>query len=653
MLSGVAFKTDAGVPDGADEAFPTKAEIAAAFPQLEIIEIIGKGGMGVVFKARQPALDRVVALKILPQSIAVNPAFAERFAREGRLLARLNHPNIVTIHDFGQSNGYFYLLMEFVDGVNLREALRAGSVTLQETFTIVPKICEALQYAHGEGVLHRDIKPENILLGGKGRVKIADYGIARLAGEPHLAEALTAVGARIGTPHYMAPEQFERPTEVDHRADIYSLGVVFYEMLTGELPLGRFAPPSEKSGVDRRLDEVILRSLDRVPGRRPQSALEIKTQVDEISRRLPESELPPATPDRTARASVGKIVVFGLLTGAILLASAIMFFKPTPVESATGAGRTPNVVSAILPSVNLASDVNHARQDTGRAISEKSVTVARTAAVRNPVDLAPQPGVPNGANGISISFALKDVANVGRKISATNDSPLPAGSTLLAYQRLGGQPAEEASSSTTREIRRGKVTFKHTFAWDLPAAFGTVPLKHAAFAQVKDTAKRPMLAVPGAWLAVFTITNESGAVVEGLLKFERPTAVAQSEDVKGTLQVKSIGEPGSRLTLMYKSSDVPPGCDLTATVGGSLAGTGRVQTSTRRTKGTSLGHFMWELPVGFETQQQMSAWQQMSKLAPESAIAVPLGKPLTVFTVTNASGETYWGMLELSSSDRP
>ena len=159
-------------------SLPSIESVAAAFPQLEIIEIIGFGGMGVVYKARQPHLDRWVALKVLPQTMASDPAFAERFQREARFLARLNHPNIVTVYDFGQSAGYCFLLLEYVDGVNLRQAMQAGRFSSQEALAIVPKICEALQFAHEKGVLHRDIKPENILLDSQGRVKLADFGIA-------------------------------------------------------------------------------------------------------------------------------------------------------------------------------------------------------------------------------------------------------------------------------------------------------------------------------------------------------------------------------------------------------------------------------------------------------------------------------------------
>jgi serine/threonine protein kinase len=339
LLAGAAIPTEAGAAPTAvaKPEPPALAELAAAFPQLEIIELIGRGGMGFVFKARQPKLDRFVALKILPRHLADDPRFAERFAREGRLLAKLNHPNIVTVHDFGTARDsespspnsetpnpishppFYYLLMEYVDGVNLRQAMRASRFTPAQALAIVPAICEALQYAHDEGVLHRDIKPENILLDAKGRVKIADFGIAKLAGEgratrlspggeevaadagrstgegtssshPSSGAAtgvsplppLTGVSSALGTPQYMAPEQLDRPASVDHRADIYSLGVVFYELLTGELPVGKFAPPSAKTPLDERVDQIVLRALAKEREQRHQSAREMKTEVETL-----------------------------------------------------------------------------------------------------------------------------------------------------------------------------------------------------------------------------------------------------------------------------------------------------------------------------------------------------------------------------------
>ena len=282
MKQGAA--ADTGVPPETPPFQPPGVEeVARLFPQLEIIALIGKGGMGAVYQARQPALDRMVALKILPPQTAAGPGFVERFNREARALARLNHPNIVAVHEFGQVNGLSFFIMEFVDGLNLRELERAGKLSPREALQIVPQICEALQFAHDEGIVHRDIKPENILLDKKGRVKIADFGIAKiLSGAPEAD--LTKTQGVVGTPHYMAPEQMEKPTTVDHRADIFSLGVVFYEMLTGELPLGKFGPPSSrKVDVDVRLDDVVLRTLEKDPERRYQHASQVKTAVDTIA----------------------------------------------------------------------------------------------------------------------------------------------------------------------------------------------------------------------------------------------------------------------------------------------------------------------------------------------------------------------------------
>ncbi|MDT8299881.1 MAG: serine/threonine-protein kinase [Sedimentisphaerales bacterium] len=263
---------------------PEPSGLASQFPQLEIIELLGQGGMGAVYKARQKQLDRLVALKILPPEVGRTEAFAERFTREARSLAKLSHPRIVSVHDFGHTeDGLYYFIMEFIDGTDLRRVIQAGSLSATEALAIVPQICEALQFAHEEGIVHRDIKPENILLDKRGRVKIADFGLAKLLDKPAAVYTLTQAGQRMGTPHYMAPEQIEHPGQVDHRADIYSLGVVFYEMLTGELPLGRFAPPSQKVHVDVRLDKVVLHSLEKEPERRYQHASEVKSDVEIIS----------------------------------------------------------------------------------------------------------------------------------------------------------------------------------------------------------------------------------------------------------------------------------------------------------------------------------------------------------------------------------
>ncbi|MCK6501280.1 MAG: serine/threonine protein kinase, partial [Nitrospira sp.] len=292
-------------------------------------EMLGQGGMGMVYKARQRALDRLVALKVLPQDAARDPAFAERFQREARALARLSHPNIVAVHEFGETAGYYYLVMEFVDGSDLRRVLQQRKLSAEEALRIVPAICDALQYAHASGVVHRDIKPGNILLDRDGRVKIADFGIAKLVGGESPDPTLTQLRQRMGTPHYMAPEQVENPEAVDHRADIFSLGVVFYEMLTGELPLGRFPVPSAKVQVDVRLDEVVLRALEKEPARRYQQAGEVKTEVERISAAGSESRPPRRVAGLTGIGGFGhsEKAVFAMVWAVLLFPLFLVFWS--------------------------------------------------------------------------------------------------------------------------------------------------------------------------------------------------------------------------------------------------------------------------------------------------------------------------------------
>ena len=333
---------------------PSVEEMGRLFPQLEILALIGKGGMGAVYQARQKRLDRLVALKILPPGTGSDPAFAERFTREAQALAKLNHPGIVTLYEFGETSGQFYFLMEYVDGVNLRQLLAGGRISAREALAIVPQICDALQFAHDQGIVHRDIKPENILLDRRGRVKVADFGLAKIVGtnaersagprpgssptenpnepgrRPALQE-LTDAGRVMGTPQYMSPEQICAPGEVDHRADIYALGVVFYQMLTGELPGKRLEPPSKKVRIDVRLDEVVLRALEQKPELRYQQVSEVKTMVETIvatpsgsSRREEAPSEKAETSNPSSPPTIGQARRFSRLSFAVVMSLVII-----------------------------------------------------------------------------------------------------------------------------------------------------------------------------------------------------------------------------------------------------------------------------------------------------------------------------------------
>jgi serine/threonine protein kinase len=289
---------------------PTPQELGKLFPNLEVQSLIGSGGMGAVYKARQPELDRVVAIKILPQVPEHAAAYEQRFIREARALAKLNHPNIVTVFDFGKTQGLYYFVMEYVEGTTLRDVISSGKLSAQQSLAIVSQLCDSLQFAHEEGIVHRDIKPENILLDQRGRVKVADFGLAKLMGSDATSDNLTGTHQVMGTMRYMAPEQLSATKAVDHRADIYSLGVVFYELLTGELPLGWFAPPSKKVAVDVRLDEVVLRTLESEPDRRYQQVSELKTAVtslSEVAEQPPKPVVSPSNdPPRSTSPSISR-----------------------------------------------------------------------------------------------------------------------------------------------------------------------------------------------------------------------------------------------------------------------------------------------------------------------------------------------------------
>jgi serine/threonine protein kinase len=264
-------------------------------PSYSVHSLLGRGGMGAVYLATQTALERLVAIKILPSSLGMDLSFATRFRREARLMAQLNHPNIVNVHDFGQmGEGLWYLVMEYVDGVNLECYLRRQTVGQRDKLRIIDSVCAALEFAHEHGVIHRDIKPLNILLSHGGQVKMADFGLGkRTAGNQTVA---TKSGLLLGSPYFAAPEQFDRDRLTDHRTDIYSLGALIYYVITGTVPCGTWELPSKIADVDTVFDGIVQRAMSSDPKNRHQSVREIRDLLRPVSPAM-ERRAPAAKPE--------------------------------------------------------------------------------------------------------------------------------------------------------------------------------------------------------------------------------------------------------------------------------------------------------------------------------------------------------------------
>jgi serine/threonine protein kinase len=282
---------------------PTALELQALLPSYAIEKLLGRGGMGAVYRGIQTNLDRPVAIKILPPGVEnEDPSFAERFKSEAKLMAKLNHPAVVAVYDFGTTfGGQLYFAMEYVDGSDVAQMIRTqGKLPPEHALAITAHVCDALGAAHELGIVHRDIKPANVLLNMKGQVKVADFGLAKIE-EPG-QHGLTKTGYAMGTPDFVAPEALTLGTAIDGRADIYAVGVMLYQMLTGNIPRGAFKPASVLvPGLDPRYDLIIRKTMQYDRAERHQSAAELRSDLDVIStvplvrQNAPESAAIPVT----------------------------------------------------------------------------------------------------------------------------------------------------------------------------------------------------------------------------------------------------------------------------------------------------------------------------------------------------------------------
>lgn len=264
---------------------PSVEQLQATLPGYRVESFIAQGGMGAVYRGYQLSLKRTVAIKVLsPLLLETEAGYARRFEQEARAMAQLSHPGIVAVHDSGATtSGILYFVMEFVDGSDVAQMITAqGRLHSAEAMNIVAHVCDALHYAHRRGVVHRDIKPANIMVGRDGVIKVADFGLARM--DHAERDALTRSGVLMGTPHYMAPETLKPDLKTDHRADIYAVGVMLYQMLTGSLPQGAFDAVSQQvPGLDPRWDEIITAALRTDREQRYQSIRDLRVALDRIT----------------------------------------------------------------------------------------------------------------------------------------------------------------------------------------------------------------------------------------------------------------------------------------------------------------------------------------------------------------------------------
>lgn len=322
---------------------PPLETLQQELPGFRLERLLGRGGMGAVYQAVDLSLGRAVAVKVLPAELMEEPEalFAERFELESRTMARLDHPGIVRVYDSGRTaGGLLYFVMEYVDGTDLSRLLHeAGRLAPERAVDLVMQICDALAAAHRAGITHRDIKPANILLTREGRVKIADFGLARH--QDAAGPGLTKSNVTVGTPDYLAPEAWVPGTVLDGRADLFAVGVVFYQMLTGQVPRGLWSPASEVAGTDPRFDAVVDKAMQPDRAARYATAPEIIADLAAI-------QSSPA-PEPAAAAPGGRRKV--LMTAvAVTAAAAALAWGAHLLNPAAPArpGRRPTVVTNTL-----------------------------------------------------------------------------------------------------------------------------------------------------------------------------------------------------------------------------------------------------------------------------------------------------------------
>lgn len=414
-------------PSAPQVELPLPEELTALLPAgaYHVESFLGQGGMGAVYKGMQVRLKRPVAIKIMHRALGKDYDFEQRFEREAQAMAKLNHPNIVSVIDFGEAGpDYLYIVMELVNGADLMDVIRGGQMTQEMALTLLPQICDALQFAHDHGIVHRDIKPSNIMLTRDGRIKMADFGLAkRFDAESSFR---TQTGTGMGTPDYAAPEQFDPNSNIDHRADIYALGVMIYQMITGTLPRGVWKPPSQRAEVAPQWDSIVSRAMQSDPKDRYQQASEVKTDVSSIPLAGGRAAGPSAAANVPATVQSPNAALGGpsampksrapLLIGLVAAAVAISFGSFFVMKKPAPANSVAQAADAVPASAQDSSDAKASR------------TKASTASIQwqranwTEEDLKKKTIVADG-----------DWGRIGQKAGASNGWPVAANGETVSF----------------------------------------------------------------------------------------------------------------------------------------------------------------------------------------------------------------------------
>ena len=419
------------------------AEMQALLPQYRFLTLIGRGGMGAVYQATQISLNRPVAIKVLPGG-PMNDAeanFAARFRQESLTMAKLNHPGIVTVFESGEAGGLLYIVMEFVDGTDVARMIRSeGRLAPEFATTVLAQVCDALQYAHQRGVVHRDIKPANLLVTREGRVKIADFGLAKHSDEA--MHALTRTDVALGTPDFLAPEAWTPGTTLDARADLYSLGVTLYQMLTGEVPRGLWKMPSVKMGLNPRFDAIIDKAMQPERQARYQSSMELRRDLEKIH----------AEPSEDGKAR--RFAHVAVEDDAKRYARSDASARPAPVHRRL-------IGAAVVAQMLILGALVVLWQ---RPPKKDSLPLAGTGATNSMV--APVATVRDAARWLLQERADFQVSSGGREIQVKSEQDIPEGDFQIVYlwfDRWNGGPPQPPPPAEQFEVLRAVKTLRFAF----------------------------------------------------------------------------------------------------------------------------------------------------------------------------------------------